>query len=311
MLQVVTDLVTRIRAACATVAERGRHVSIELDAIAPYAASLPLDERPAPASDPHLTAGTREVLAAFWLTLNAINFGSGWFPTLRKRPGASGYATVAAGVRDRFTTAGPWSAAELAGIDAAAVAETLGQDPDHELMPLFAAWLRDLGGHVESDHAGRFAAVADVAGSSAVALAELLGGWTSFADSSPYGDLDVPFFKRAQIAAADLDRAGVVRLADLPRLTMFADNLVPHVLRLDGILGFDPALVARIEREELIVHGSSEEVEIRACAVHAVELLAAARPGSCAAEIDQLLWDRGGQARYKAVPRHRSRCTAY
>ena len=302
---------TRIRAACATVAQRGRYVSIEHDAIAPYAASLPLGERPALGPDPHLSAATREVQAAFWLILDAINFGSGWFPTLRKRPGASGYATVAARVRDRFTTAGPWSAVELAGIGAGAVAEALGQDPDHELMPLFAASLRDLGGHVESDHAGRFAAVADAAGSSAVALAELLGGWSSFADSSPYGHLDVPFFKRAQIVAADLHRAGVVRFADLPRLTIFADNVVPHVLRLDGILRFDPALIARIDREELIVHGSSEEVEIRACAVHAVELLVAARPGSCAAEIDQLLWDRGGQPRYKAAPRHRSRCTAY
>jgi Potential Queuosine, Q, salvage protein family len=308
---VVSDLVTRIRAACATVAQHARHVSIDHDAIAPYAASLPLGERPPPGADPHLTAGTREIQAAFWLTLDAINFGSGWFPTLRKRPGASGYATVAAGVRDRFTTAGPWGAARLTGIGSRAVAEALGQDPDHELMALFAASLRDLGGHVESEHAGRFAAVADAAGSSAVALAELLGGWSSFADSSRYGDLDVPFFKRAQIAAADLHRAGIVQFADLPRLTMFADNLVPHVLRLDGVLRFDPALVARIDGQELIVHGSSEEVEIRACAVHAVELLAVARPGSCAAEIDQLLWDRGGRPRYKAVPRHRSRCTAY
>jgi hypothetical protein len=95
---------------------------------------------------------------------------------------------------------------------------------------------------------------------------------------------------------------------------MFADNLVPHVLRLDGILRFDPALVARIDREELIVHGSPEEVEIRACAVHAVELLVAAAPPACgltAAALDQLLWQRGQQPRYKASPRHRSRCTAY
>ena len=40
--------------------------------------------------------------AAFWLTLDAINFGSGWFPTLRKRPGQTGYRTIAAGIRRRF-----------------------------------------------------------------------------------------------------------------------------------------------------------------------------------------------------------------
>ena len=59
---------------------------------------------------------------------------------------------------------------------------------------------------------------------------------------------------------------------------MFADNLVPHVLRLDGVLEFDPRFAGRIEREELIEHDSPEEVEIRACAVHAVELIVAARP---------------------------------
>jgi hypothetical protein len=100
---------------------------------------------------------------------------------------------------------------------------------------------------------------------------------------------------------------------DLDELTMFADNLVPHVLRIDGILRFEPELVARIEREELIVHGSPEEVEIRACALHAVELIvaSAASNDTTAAAVDQFLWERGQEPRYKAVPRHRSRCTAY
>jgi hypothetical protein len=108
----------------------------------------------------------------------------------------------------------------------------------------------------------------------------------------------------------------VARFVDLQALTMFADNLVPHVLRLDGVLAFEPDLVARIDRQQLIVHGSAEEVEIRACAVHAVELLVAAVPGPAvngvtAAALDQRLWERGQQPHYKASPRHRSRCTAY
>jgi hypothetical protein len=93
---------------------------------------------------------------------------------------------------------------------------------------------------------------------------------------------------------------------------MFADNLVPHVLRLDKVLVYAPTLVERIERGKLIPHGSLEEVEIRACAVHAVELIAAARgSGVTATAIDRLLWNRGQQPRYKARPRHRTRCTAY
>ena len=42
-----------------------------------------------------------------------------------------------------------------------------------------------------------------------------------------------------------------------------------------GALVYDDALAGRIERGELLAPGSPEEVEIRACGVHAVELLAA------------------------------------
>ena len=285
---------------------------IERDAIPAYAAGLPL-AAPPPGPDPeaHLTGGTREQLAAFWLTLDAINFGSGWFPTLQKRTGRSGYYTIAAGVRDRFAGTGPWAADQLARIGPSEISQTLGQDEHHELMQLFAWSLNDLGRHVTEEHGGRFESVVDSAGDSAEALVELLAGWECFSDCSRYDGLTVPFLKRAQLAAADLARARVPSFEDLGELTMFADNLVPHVLRLDGVLKFEPALVERIEREQAIEHGSPEEVEIRACAVHAVELIVAARRGTTAADVDQLLWLRGQEPRYKAVPRHRSRCTAY
>jgi hypothetical protein len=302
-------LVDEIREGCAWVAARASHVRIAEDAIPAYAAALA-----APGGDPDepLLSGAPELLAAFHLTLDAINFGSGWFPTLRKREGRSGYWTVALGLRDRFAAQGPWSADELATIDAPEIAAALGQDPQHELMALFAASLNDLGTNVAQDHGGSFLAVAQAARGSAVALAEMLADWDCFADTSPYADRTIPFYKRAQIAAADLHHAGVADLsADLDRLTLFADNLVPHVLRLDGILRFAPALTARIEAGELIEHDSPEEVEMRACAVHAVELFVRERPDLTAQQVDQLLWTKGGGARYKAVPRPRARCTAY
>jgi hypothetical protein len=300
-----------LRAACAAVAARAKYVEIDREQIPLYAASLPLETARRDPADAQLGEGPREELAAFWLTLDAINFGSGWFPTLHKPPGRSGYFTIAGGLRRRFEEAGAWSADELAGIEASTVARVLGQEPDHELMALFAESLRDFGRHVADDHAGRFAAVADCVGGSAVALARRLGGWDSFADTSTYDELTIPFLKRAQIAAADLERARVADFADLGSLTMFADNLVPHVLRLDGILRFDPDLVERIDRGDLIEHGAPEEVEIRACALHTVELILTAAPRYCAADVDQVLWRRGQDRRYKSVPRHRSRCTAY
>jgi hypothetical protein len=304
----MSDVVSRLREACVEVASRARFVSIDRAAVHAYGSILPLDSSEA-GSDPSRAARRERV--AFWLTLDAINFGSGWSPTLRKPPGRSGYATTAAGISQRFESRGPWSADELAAIGSEELAAVLGQDPAHELMGLFAASLNDLGERVSAEHDGSFTALLDAAGGSAVALATRLAGWNCFRDVSGYDGVELPFLKRAQIAAADLARAGVWAPQDLDRLTMFADNLVPHVLRLDGILEFDPELVARIDRGELIEHGSPEEVEIRACAVHAVELIVAARPGTCAAAIDEALWLRGGQPRYKASPRHRSRTTAY
>jgi hypothetical protein len=308
----VADLLTDLRAACERVAARAKHVRIAHERIPGYVGTLPIDV-PVSGPDPaaHLTEAPREELAAYWLTLDAINFGSGWFPTLRKPGGRSGYFTIATALTERFTTRGSWSAARLADIDAVEIAGTLRQDPDHELMALFAASLNDLGRHVSDEHDGRFADVVDAAGSSVVTLVQTLSAWESFADTSRYDAIELPFLKRAQIAAADLSRAGVGAFRDLDRLTMFADNLVPHVLRLDGLLNYDDALLERIDRGELIEHGSPEEVEIRACAVHTVARIAAERAGAREADVDSLLWHRGREPRYKAVPRHRSRCTAY
>jgi hypothetical protein len=300
-----------LREASAQVARRARYVAIDELAIAPYAAALTLDQDGASGLDaaPAGIGGDREAPAAYWLTLDAINFGSGWFPTLRKREGLSGYNTIAAAWHEHPTP----TAYELAALGQDTVARILGQDPGHELMGLYAASLRDLGAHVVAEHDGSFAALAQST-PSAVALARRLGTWPCFSDTSRYEGLEIPFLKRAQIVAADLSRAGVTTFADLDRLTMFADNLVPHVLRLDGVLHFTPGLVARIDQGQLIEHGSTEEVEIRACALHAVELLVAARAQSgpvTAAEVDQHLWQRGQQPFYKGSPRHRSRCTAY
>jgi Queuosine salvage protein len=309
----MNDPLTDLRSACAEVARRARYVTIDRHAIGRYATELSLSSDTG-AHDPQLQLGaqTREELAAFWFTLDAINFGSGWFPTLRKREGRSGYFTIAEGIRDRFQAHGPWAARELATIGAAELAAALGQDPGHELMGHFARSLRDLGGRITRDYGGRFGAVIDGASRSTARFVATLGRWRCFEDTSQFEGITVPFLKRAQIAAADLSLAGVARFDDLGRLTMFADNLVPHVLRLDGVLVFAPALVERIERSELIEHGSPEEVEIRACGVHAVELIVAARRCRVtAAEIDRRLWNRGQQAPYKARPRHRTRCTAY
>jgi hypothetical protein len=300
------SLPDEVRAACAWVAERAHSVRIDEEAIEEYAAGLPLPDSEA---EPGPFADDPEAATAFAICMNAINFGSGWWATIRKRPGSSGYGTMAAAVSDRFAAEGPWTVAELQGMSAETISEVVGQDPEHPLMQQFAAALRDVGDRIRFDHGGNFLGPAEAA-DSIPALAATFGAWDSFADVSIHDDREIPFYKRAQLAAADLHRAGVADLPGFDRLTAFADNLVPHVLRVDGILNLDPGLLARIEAEELLEHGSPEEVELRAGAVQVVELLATASP-LAPAEIDSALWSRGRDPRYKSLPRPRSRTTAY
>lgn len=312
-----------VRAACREVAGRARFVRVEVGRVGEYAAGLPLAGEP-PALDPryhHL--GEAEARLAFVLTLDAINFGSGYFPHLRKRPGLSGYFTVAAGLTERFEREGPFAAAELERLSPADCAVLFGQDRENgaamELMGLFARALHDLGSFLRRRFGGRFAGPVEAAGGSAERLVGVLAEMPFFRDVSLYDELRVPFYKRAQLTAADLalafDGEGWGRFGDLERLTIFADNLVPHVLRVDGLLRYDPGLAARIDGGELLAAGSPEEVEIRACGLHAVELVVEAvrargRPAT-AMELDYRLWNRGQGAFYKARPRHRARSVFY
>jgi hypothetical protein len=120
---------------------------------------------------------------------------------------------------------------------------------------------------------------------------------------------DVGFYKRAQITANDLTLAGVAEFDDIDRLTVFADNLVPHVLRMDGVLVYEPPLAELIDREQLLPPGEGER-EIRACAVHACEQIAT-HLGVPPRVLDVWLWNRGQEPRYKARPRHRTRTVYY
>ena len=202
-------------------------------------------------------------------------------------------------------------------------ARLFGQDPADpvvmELMGLFARAMGDLGELLRSDFGGSALGLIEAAGGSAEALCRILARMELFRDEQPYAGTMAAFYKRAQLTAADLAVAfggqGPGRFDDLGELTVFADNLVPHVLRLDGILKLEAGLSAGIEAGELLAKDSPQEVEMRAATVMAVELLAAslAQAGRPATplELDFLLWNRGQSPRCKAVPRPRCRTWFY
>ena len=287
-------LTDEVRSSCRAIAESARFVSIDVDQLSEVEPAPP----PALDAERHFLEGPVEAVASYMLILDSINFGSGWFPTLRKRPGCSGYFTVAWGLADFFRSGGRWSNEEMRSLDASTVASVLGQDSGHELMDLYAEALRSLGSFLGDRSALQ---LVREAGGSAERLASTL-------TSMPFFD-DVGFWKRAQIVPNDLALAGIASFEDLDRLTIFADNLVPHVLRVDGVLRYDPALAARIDAGKLLTPGA-EEREIRACAVHACELIAG-RLGTPPRVLDTWLWNRGQAPEYKAIPRHRTRTVYY
>ena len=288
-------LTDHVRAHSATIAKAATSVRIVPDRLA----SLTPEPVGPPEPETHFVEGPREDVARYVLCLTAINFGSGWWPTIRKRPGMSGYFTMATGLTDRFRAHGAWSNDELRRIGAAEIAEALQQDPGHDLMALYADALRQLGRWLGDRPA---TTVIDAAGGSAETLAEALAAGMAYFDDRGY-------YKRAQIAAPELQRFGVAEFKDLHRLTLFADNLVPHVLRVDRALVYSGALAARIDAGELLPHGSWER-EIRSCAIQAVEQLAALS-GAAPHELDMALWSHGQSPEYKAHPRHRHRTVFY
>ena len=350
----------QIREAAASVADRATSVRINAEALRGFVGRIDLT---VPDDDPgHEPMGDPESTAAFVMALDAVNFGSGYFPHLRKRPGMSGYGTTAACLRDHASARGPITSAWLRSVNAEEAAALFGQVPAEpppaapdaaplptpqaahapapesahfatlesaqapappaaaaELMDLFARAWNDLGAFIDRVGGGTALGVTAAADGSAARLLALLAEMPFYKDVHRYRGLEVPFYKRAQITVCDM--AAAFRheppgaFADFDLLTMFADNLVPHVLRIEGVLEFSDDLVARIAAAEDISCGSEPEIEIRACALHAVEVIVgelARRGRPCtAAHVDGVLWRMGGRRFYKAEPRHRTRSTYY
>lgn len=317
-----------IRSRCAEVTRRATSVHIDDVALHRFAESLASDRSAGVNLDPARDVeGDEYERLAFLVALDAINFGSGWFPLLRKKDGMSGYRTIAAACRERFESEGAWSGELLRTATPDSMASLLGQDidgplKDHgvaELMGLYARAWRDLGDWLAREHADRFDHFVEAAEFSAERMVLDLSKMPFYQDVVGYSELEVPFYKRAQITVADLNQAfgsgRFGRFNDLDQLTLFADNLVPHVLRCEGVLVYARDLERKIESEVLLVVGMPAEVEIRAVALEAVERLVGelGRLGSSttACELDGRLWNAGQAKEVKARPRHRARSTYY
>ncbi|KAM7262625.1 hypothetical protein ACFE04_000308 [Oxalis oulophora] len=136
--------------------------------------------------------------------------------------------------------------------------------------------LHEVGLQLEKNFDGKASVLVESCGKSAAKLVELVTRhFPGFRDHSLYKGHQVFLYKRAQIFCADLWGAfkgkGFGEFNDISSITMFADYIVPAVLQQLGVLKYSSSLTNSIKSNVEIVPGSEEEVELRACTVHAVE----------------------------------------
>lgn len=322
----VSDLLDDIRTSAAAVAGRARLVRIDDDALRHLATTFdPTPPAPLPEEDYDGPVRERAMGVLGW---NAVNFGSGWFPLLDKEPQMSGARTLATRWRRFFAQRSP-DARFMVDATRADAAAVFGQSTGTqvvELLDLFATAWNEVGELLLERYDGEAINLVEECGGSAARLAATLGELPSWHDVSTHDGDAVPLYKRAQIVCSHLAQAlsddgrsgtGLGHFVDLDRLTAFADNLVPHVLRHHRVMLVDDEVAERIEAEDLFDSGEPAEVELRAVAVHAVEELVARlaelHPGThpTAATVDHLLWRAGQDPAIKARPRHRCRTTFY
>ncbi len=322
-----------LRAAASEIAGGAELVAIDPEAVASCASGL-LEERRRAGEAP-LEAGiwysaSPDGARAFALVADCVNFGSGYFPGLKKDSSKSGYKTMAAGLAEFFESNWPFPPSRLGKIGGPAIAHILGQgdEPSAEALELVAMMQVDLaefGAHLRSRFADSFAAMAAVAGRGAEALVQALYELGAYRDGYRWKGILFQPAKKAQITASDLAlverhiaryRPGGSKIPGLDRLTAFADNSVPQVLEADGVLRYREDLAMLIASGSELEYGSQAEIEIRACTISAVERLSeATRAELTPAEIDALLWNRkhdpAREPHYRRRPSHKTRCHYY
>lgn len=266
-----------------------------------------------------LSQASPAATAAYVLALDSVNFGSGYFPLAKEAGVEFEYNHVAGALKKAFAASRMNTPEKWAAVTPADCHEIFGlPQKKHrqldELMGLFALHLQVSGQRVSAEFGGEVMNLLDSARNSAVKLAETVARWPTFRDVTEYKGAEVPMYKRAQIFAGDMFLAfggkGPAAFSDMAALTNFPDNMVPHVLRCDGILEYRQDLAVLIASGEYLMAGSAEETEIRAAGLHAVELMkhAAHKAGHnvTAVNLDHILWNKAYEIGPHKQPTHRT-----
>jgi hypothetical protein len=271
------------------VIDSARDVSLDLDRLAEHAGWIAYEELPAPAFIlPFPLELEREEIVDFILTATSINFAFTDFETRqrwevehdgRAFADADGlHLCLQRALREGVPVLdGAW----LRQVSADDLRSVLrGGNAELQLLDERARILREVGETLVERYDGRFSNVLAAAsprlydgGNGFLEL--LVREFPRFDDTAEYDGRTVRFWKLAQLSVWVLQASlpGGTGLADLDRLTAFADYIVPAALRLLGITQYSDELEAAIREGRVIEEGSPWEVEIRAHTIHACDEL--------------------------------------
>lgn len=311
----------QIRTNAKKVVEQAEHVTISDQAIEEL--SLRPPQKQDFSTDPaRRFRGDVTTTVDFVLMLDAVNFGAGWRDDLRREGSLSGdqrfYSTIM-GALDRYVTQnGVPPAEDLRDISMNRLSQIFELAADKtaasQLLLRFQESLKDYASYLLEHHNGSGIDLVQSCSGSADKFVRSLASIPSYYDVSDYKGLSIPLYKRAQIAAADLQYAlehkGPV-FQDIDDLTAFADPALPQILNALGVLEYSGQLQKIIDSQTELPSGCPEEVEIRAATIEAIERIRAANPHMRVMDIDFVLWNMAGQEDLKYHPRHITKTMSY
>lgn len=138
--------------------------------------------------------------------------------------------------------------------------------------------LHEVGNILLQEFDGSFENVVKKAENSATKLLDIVvNNFKCFKDEAVYKGYEVALYKRAQILVGDIwacfQNEGLGYFKDIDEITAFADYRVPQTLLWYDIFKYGDDLLNKLEANEILQNGQEEEVEIRGCTIHAVELI--------------------------------------
>lgn len=207
--------------------------------------------------------------------------------------------------------------AYLATISKSELAHILRGNIEIPLLDERVQILNEIGKVLSEKFDGQFSRLIEKADKDTLVLVDsILENFPSFQDFAQYKSKEVFLQKRVQALVEGIysmfQGVGYGEFKNISALTACADYIIPNLLRKLDILEYTKELGEKIDAQELLPHGSAEEVEIRAATIWAVELIRQELEKKniqvSAFNINDYLWTAGGNP---DTPFHRTRTTAY